>query len=116
MDCLAIAGYSALGIFIGNLVGWAVNTWEGQTAKGYTALIGAVAGVASIVPLFSPKVGGEMWFYPIFLLIGLLVSPLLDLAFSWFYGLPSVKAIHERADDGSKVRVKKKAKSSRVSG
>lgn len=96
MDVLAIAGFCSFGLFIGILIGWFVNddTTSKDKDKAYVKVVIAISGSAvSFVPLFAPLVGRERWFYPIALLVGLLISPLLDVYFQWFYSRPRVIAL-----------------------
>jgi hypothetical protein len=98
MDSLAIVGFYCLGTFVGLVVGWAVNQESELELKSISSMILAVGGSgASFIPLFSPNAGREIWFYPIALLVGLLIAPLLDVAFNWFYGLRWVKKINGKA-------------------
>ena len=79
MDGLAIAGFCSFGLFIGLLIGWFVNDdkTSKEKDKGYVKIVIAIGSSAvSFVPLFAPVTGRERWFYPIALLVGLLVSPL----------------------------------------
>ena len=86
MDGLAIAGISCLGLFVGLIVGWFVNQEEPLSAKSVSSIIVALGGSAvSFIPLFSPKADRELWFYPIALLVGLLIAPFLDKAYDKLY-------------------------------
>jgi hypothetical protein len=99
MDCLIAAGFISLGAFIGLLVGWAVNAEKEPSAKGYSAIIAAGAGaVASFVPFFSPLTAREMWLYPMALLAGLLLAPLFDVAYTWFYSRPLIADVFHTYD------------------
>lgn len=99
MDCLAIVGFSCLGLFVGLIVGWFCNQEKEPDSKSYSSIILAVGGTAaSFIPLFSPKTGREIWFYPIALLAGLLIAPFLDVAYNWFYGLEWVKRVNKKAN------------------
>jgi hypothetical protein len=98
MDCLAITGFSCLGIFIGLIVGWFVNSEKEPGPRSYGAIILAVGGAAtSFIPVFAPTTGREIWFYPIALLGGLLTAPYLDVAYNWFYGVEWVRNVNKRA-------------------
>lgn len=99
MDALAIAGFSSFGLFVGLLIGWFVN--DDKTSKGadraYAKVIIAIASSAvSFIPLFAPVAGRERWFYPIFLLVGLVVSPLFDVGLQWFYTRKNVVALFKK--------------------
>lgn len=99
MNCLAIIGFATLGTFVGVLVSWAMSSRKEPEGKTYVGLITAVAGAAAgFIPLFSANKATEMWFYPIGLMIGLIIlGPLLDTAYNWFYGLKWVKDLEKRA-------------------
>jgi len=87
MDFLAVAGFTCLGLFVGLIVGWFMNQKKALDGKGVSSIILAVGSSAvSFIPLFSPKAGREFWFYPIALLVGLLIAPFLDRAYDKFYG------------------------------
>jgi hypothetical protein len=98
MNCLAIVGFVCLGLFVGLLVGWFVNSEREPDSKGYSAVIVAAGGAAAgFVPFFSPMAGRELMFYPIALLAGLLIAPVFDVLYDWLYGLEAVKRINARA-------------------
>lgn len=95
MDGLAIAGFCSFGLFIGILIGWFVNDDTTKDKdRSYVKVVIAISGSAvSFVPLFAPLIGRERWFYPIALLVGLLISPLPAVYFQWFYSRKSIKAL-----------------------
>jgi predicted permease len=99
MDSLAAIGFSCLGIFVGLIVGWFVNSEKEPNPKSYSSIIFAVGSTAaSFIPLFSPKVGREIFLYPVALLTGLLIATFFDVAYNWFYGLKWVKAVNKKAE------------------
>jgi len=98
MDDLAATGFGCLGLFVGLLVGWFVNSEKEPDSRSYSSIILAVGSTAaSFIPLFSPHAGREMLVYPITLLGGLLTAPFFDVAYNWFYGLPWVKKVNKKA-------------------
>src|SRR5689334_8111300 len=95
MDCLTVVGVVTLGLAIGLLVGWFINEDEPFTAKGLTTSISVLtgAGVLGIFKYVSP--GGstrEFWFYPVGILIGLLVAPFFDVFYNALF--------HDEPSDG----------------
>jgi hypothetical protein len=97
MDFLAVIGFVCLGTFIGLMVGWFLNSANEPTGKEYSAIIAAAAGAfASFVPFFLRQAGREIWFYPIALVVAMLLAPLLDAMYHWFYGWDWVIGVHKK--------------------
>jgi hypothetical protein len=81
MDNVVIGGVLSLGILIGLLVGWFVNEVGDFSLKALTGAISALAGsgVIAIFSLIAPSSSTrEFWFYPMGLLAGLLIAPIVS--------------------------------------
>jgi hypothetical protein len=81
MDALAIVGTLCLGILVGLLIGWYLDQEQPFTITALVTVTSILsgAGVLGVFRLITP-VGGlrEFWFYPIGLLVGVLIAPPLD--------------------------------------
>lgn len=81
MDQLAVIGTLSLGILIGLVIGWFLDQEQPFTTSGLIAITSILsgAGVLGVFHLVSPNgATREFWFYPIGLLIGVLIAPFLD--------------------------------------
>ena len=89
MDSLAVVGTLSLGILLGLIVGWFLDEEQPFTVSGLIAISSILsgAGVLGVFHLVSPNGAlREFWFYPIGLLVGVLIAPFLDRYYNSLFG------------------------------
>jgi hypothetical protein len=100
MNCLAIVGFSSLGVVIGLLVGMFANSEEAPEAKAYSAIILAIgSSAATFIPLFAAQSNKEMWFYPVAMLVGFILTPPWEFITTWFYSRPYIVKIYKAYEE-----------------
>jgi len=88
MDILVSSGVISLGLVIGMLVGWFINEDQEFTIGGLVASVTVLSGsgVVGVFQLVAPQGSTrEFWFYPIAILVGLLIAPFLDRLYNDLY-------------------------------
>jgi phosphotransferase system glucose/maltose/N-acetylglucosamine-specific IIC component len=88
MDWVVVVGVISLGVLVGLLVGWYVNEDKAFTTTALAASVSTLsgAGVLGVFHLIVPATPTrEYWFYPVGMLVGVLIAPFLDMFFNGLY-------------------------------